>query len=36
MKNGKIDDAKKMKEEGIDIQTIIKITGLSNEEIDRI
>ena len=32
-KNGKLEDAKKMKAKGIDVQTIVEITGLSEEEI---
>ena len=32
---GKIEDAKKMKEEGLDIAFIMKITGLLKEEIEK-
>jgi predicted transposase YdaD len=33
---GKLEDAKKMKEEGFDITIIMKITGLSKEEIEKL
>lgn len=33
---GKIEDAKNMLEEGIDIEKVMKITGLTKEEIDAI
>ena len=35
-KAGKKEDAKKMKEEKIPLETIIKITGLTKEEIEKI
>ncbi len=33
IKQAKLEDAKKMLEEGINIETIIKVTGLTKEEI---
>ncbi len=35
-KETKIEDAKRMKENGIKIELIIKITGLSKEEIEKL
>lgn len=35
-KNEKIEIAKKMKENNIDIETIIKCTGLTKEEIEKL
>ena len=35
-KNGKLEDAKKMLEEKIEIDVIMKVTGLSKEEIMKI
>ena len=36
MKEAKLEDAKKMKEEGINIETISNITGLSKAEIEKL
>ena len=36
IKEGKTEDAKKMKEEKIPIETIIRITGLTKEEIEKL
>ena len=35
-KNAKIEIAKKMKEEKVDLETIIKFTGISKEEIEQL